>query len=139
MAPYDALRDGRRDEAELEREFRSEALEFAGDHPLYPPRVVLWASVRMLNLADPELERLSVREAGAAEWLRAANRFAIWALVLAAVAGTRRAGRPLWLWLFPGRAVAERRDRHRRDALPHARRPVPHPARRAGARAMALP
>jgi hypothetical protein len=101
MAPYDALLDGRRDEAALERAFRREALDYAADHPLHPPRVVFWASVRMLNLADPELERLSMYEAGAPDWLRGVNRFAIWALVLAAVAGIVTRRPPVWLWLFP--------------------------------------
>ena len=88
-------------QAATERAFRGEALDYAADHPLYPLRVVWWASVRMLNLADPELERLSVREAGAPDWLRAANRFAIWALALAAVAGVLVRRPPLWLWLTP--------------------------------------
>jgi 4-amino-4-deoxy-L-arabinose transferase-like glycosyltransferase len=104
MAPYDALLRGDTNEAEREREFRAEALGYAADHPLYVPRVVFWATVRMLNLADAELEELSSREAGVGEGFAKLNRYATWALLALALAGAftaaaRRA--PRWLWLFP--------------------------------------
>ena len=103
MAPYDELlREGRgKDEAELERAFRSEALAFAADHPLYVPRVVFWASVRMLNLADADLEELSAREAGVGEGFVRLNRYATWLLVALAIAGAILARPPPWFWLFP--------------------------------------
>ena len=106
MDPYDTiLRTSRdEDEAQLEREFRSGALDFAGDHPLYPFRVVFWATVRMLNLADSELEKLSVREAGVGGGWATVNRWSIWLLTAVAVAGALSAAAraaPRWLWLFP--------------------------------------
>jgi 4-amino-4-deoxy-L-arabinose transferase-like glycosyltransferase len=103
MAPYDRiLRDKEgKDEADLDREFRSEALSFAADHPLYVPRVVFWATVRMLNLADPELEELSGLEAGVhSGWVKL-NRYSTWLLLALAVAGAVLARPPPWFWLFP--------------------------------------
>lgn len=88
-------------EAELERRFRSDALAFAADHPLYVPRVVFWATVRMLNLADAEIEKLSAHEAGVGDGFVALNRYATWALLALAVAGALVARPPPWLWLFP--------------------------------------
>ena len=90
-----------RDEAELERHFRSEALDFAAGNPLYVPRVVFWATVRMLNLADTEIEKLSAREAGVGDGYVALNRYATWALLALAVAGALVARPPPWFWLFP--------------------------------------
>ena len=122
MPPYDdLLRDGGANEAELEADFRAEALEFAADHPLYPLRVVFWASVRMLDLADPELEEVSAREAGVGKGFVTLNRYALWVLLALAAAGaftaTARAA-PRWLWLFPvvlwlGVAVAIAATRYR--------------------------
>ena len=128
MDPYDTiLRTSRdADEAQLEREFRSEALGFAADHPLYPPRVVYQASVRMLNLADPELERISAREAGVGDGWVTANRWSIWALAVLAAAGAATAAAraaPRWLWLFPlllwlGVAIAIGATRYRTPVDP---------------------
>ncbi|HEX2084317.1 MAG TPA: glycosyltransferase family 39 protein [Solirubrobacteraceae bacterium] len=103
MPPYDRLPFAERyaNEAEVEGAFRDEALEFAADHPLYVPRVVLWATVRMLNLADAELEELSAREAGVREGFVKLNRYATWVLLVAAVAGAVVARPPPWFWLFP--------------------------------------
>jgi 4-amino-4-deoxy-L-arabinose transferase-like glycosyltransferase len=89
------------DEAELEHHFRAEALDFAAEHPLYPPRVVFWASVRMLGLADREIELLSAREAGVGSDYVALNRYATWALLALAVLGAVVARPPPWFWLFP--------------------------------------
>ena len=127
MPPYDAvLRERGIDEAELESRFRSEALDYAADHPAYPFVVVFWASVRMLNLADADLEEQSTREAGAGEGLVPVNRYALWALLVLAVAGaTTRAARaaPTWLWLFPvllwlGVAIATGATRYRAPVDP---------------------
>ena len=141
VPPYARLlRDRDANEAELEQKFRSEALSYAAEHPLHPPRVLFWATVRMLNLADPELERISAREAGAGNGFVTLNRYAIWVLLALAVAGaltrTARAA-PRWLLAVPAPPLARRGDRDRRDPLPHARRPVPDPARRDRDRAMA--
>jgi 4-amino-4-deoxy-L-arabinose transferase-like glycosyltransferase len=104
MPPYADLPSRGENEAEIEREFRSEVVGYAADHPLYPLRVVFWASVRMLNLADPQIEVGSAREAGVGEAYVRLNRYATWLLAALAVAGAltlaaRRA--PPWLWLFP--------------------------------------
>jgi dolichyl-phosphate-mannose-protein mannosyltransferase len=104
VPPYRALLRRDRNEAQIERAFRSEALGYAGDHPLYPLRVVFWATVRMLNLADPQLEELSAQEAGVGRGFVRADRYAFWALLVAAVAGAFTAAAraaPRWLWLFP--------------------------------------
>jgi 4-amino-4-deoxy-L-arabinose transferase-like glycosyltransferase len=105
MEPYaELLRARGTNEAERERALRAEALEYAADHPLYVPRVVFWATVRMLNLADPELERLSAKEAGVGGGFATANRFAIWLLLPLAAAGAFTAAAraaPRWLWLVP--------------------------------------
>jgi 4-amino-4-deoxy-L-arabinose transferase-like glycosyltransferase len=106
MAPYDQiLRTARdKDEDELEREFRSEALGYIADHPLYPGRVVYWSTVRMLNLADPEVEKFSAREASVGTTYAKFNRWSTWLLVAVAVAGAFTAAAraaPRWLWLTP--------------------------------------
>ena len=89
------------DEAELERHFRSEAIDFAASHPLYVPEVVFWATVRMLGLADAEVEKLSAREAGVGNRWVALNRYSTWLLLVLAVVGAIVARSPPWLWLFP--------------------------------------
>ncbi|HEX2086113.1 MAG TPA: glycosyltransferase family 39 protein [Solirubrobacteraceae bacterium] len=103
MPPYSEIlrRHRGEDEAELERRFRAEAVDYAADHPLHPPRVVFWATVRMLNLADPQLEELSAREAGVGNGFVRLNRYATWALLALAAAGAVAARPPPWLWLFP--------------------------------------
>lgn len=98
---YLADADVRDDEVELERHFRSKALDFATDHPLYVPRVVFWATVRMLNLADAEIEKLSAREAGVGDGYVRLNRYSTWLLLALAAAGAFLARPPPWLWLFP--------------------------------------
>jgi 4-amino-4-deoxy-L-arabinose transferase-like glycosyltransferase len=104
MAPYAALRRPGRDEAELESDFRGEAIDFAIEHPTYPLVVVYRASTRMLNLADADLERHATRESGVGWRWADANRYAFWAVALLAIAGALTAaarGAPRWLWLFP--------------------------------------
>ena len=103
MPPYDRLRDGKgyEDEAELERRFRSEALGYATDHPLYVPRVVFWTTARMLNLADAEIEKLSAREAGVGDDYVRLNRYSTWLLLVLAAVGAFVARPPPWFWLFP--------------------------------------
>jgi 4-amino-4-deoxy-L-arabinose transferase-like glycosyltransferase len=93
--------DVERSEVELERWYRNDAASFAAHHPLYAPRVVFWATVRMLNLADVELEKLSSREAGVGSGFVTLNRYAIWILLALAVVGAFLARPPPWLWLFP--------------------------------------
>ncbi|HEV2814608.1 MAG TPA: glycosyltransferase family 39 protein [Solirubrobacteraceae bacterium] len=127
MPPYAALLEEEGpNEAELEANFRGEVLDYAGDHPLYPLRVVFWATVRMLNLADPQIERDSAREAGVGRGFVTVNRYATWALLALAVAGALTAAAraaPRWLWLFPvmlwlGVAIAIGATRYRTPVDP---------------------
>ena len=101
MPPYDALRRRGPNEAELERDFRSEVADYVADHPGYVPRVVFWATARMLNVADAEIEELSSREAGVGDGFVKLNRLSLWVLLALAVAGAVLARPPPWFWLFP--------------------------------------
>jgi 4-amino-4-deoxy-L-arabinose transferase-like glycosyltransferase len=104
MQPYAGLLKPAMNEAELERAFRREAVDYALEHPTYPFVVVFWASARMLNVADATRDEASAREAGVGARFAAANRYAFWLLALLAVAGAfTRAARaaPRWVWLFP--------------------------------------
>jgi Dolichyl-phosphate-mannose-protein mannosyltransferase len=102
--PYIGLRRPGMNEAELERAFRREALDYAREHPTYPLVVLFWATVRMLNLADADREQASAREAGVGARFARANRYAFWLLGLFAVAGAATAAAraaPRWVWLIP--------------------------------------
>ncbi|HEX8120682.1 MAG TPA: glycosyltransferase family 39 protein [Solirubrobacteraceae bacterium] len=104
MPPYAALRRPGVDEAELDRAFRGEALDYARDHPAYPLAVVYWNSARMLNLADADYDRGVSREAGVESGFADSSRYAFWVVALLALAGALAGGAraaPRWLWLFP--------------------------------------
>jgi hypothetical protein len=104
MQPYIGLRRPGLDEAELERAFLREAVDYAREHPTYPFVVVWWASARMLNVADFQRNVGSAREAGVGRSYTHLNGYAFWTLALLAVAGAFTAAAraaPRWLWLFP--------------------------------------
>jgi 4-amino-4-deoxy-L-arabinose transferase-like glycosyltransferase len=104
MRPYIGLRRPGVDEAELDRAFLETALDYAGDHPTYPFVVVFWASARMLNVVDFDLNAASGLEAGVRKPYSRLNRLAFWILGLLALAGAFTVAVrsvPRWLWLFP--------------------------------------
>ena len=103
LEALDLVRPGM-NEADLERAFREEAIDYAGEHPTYPFVVAFWNSARMLNLADADLDEVGAREAGVGKRFSQANRYAFWILALlalAAVATRAVRGTPLWFWLVP--------------------------------------
>jgi 4-amino-4-deoxy-L-arabinose transferase-like glycosyltransferase len=104
MQPYIGLRRPGLDEAEIERAFLEQAVDYAREHPAYPLTVLWWSSARMLNVADFQRNAGSAREAGVGRRYTHLNRYAFWALALLALAGALTAAAraaPRWLWLFP--------------------------------------
>lgn len=104
--PYrDALTPGPRNEAEVDSELRSLAVDYIGDHPTYVGKVALWNSLRMLELAGWDRERVGAAETGVGPTFSAVARYAFWLVFVAAAASlflapaARRA--PRWFYAVP--------------------------------------
>jgi hypothetical protein len=104
--------DPRLDEAELDRELRSRAREYALDHPAYVLKATALNTLRMFELVDARGET-SYESGGtddaAPAWLLDLARWSAWAMIALALAGAgllvRARGRlpagPAFLWLVP--------------------------------------
>lgn len=97
-------------EADVDRELRSRALDYAADHPGFVLRSSAVHLGRLFELGPDQgpTDDLSLREMGVPEGHRFALRWGVWALVLLAVAGAVAARRrpgpravPAWLVLVP--------------------------------------
>jgi 4-amino-4-deoxy-L-arabinose transferase-like glycosyltransferase len=93
-----------RDEAYMDRLFRSGAVEFAREHPGYVPKIMVWNTVRLFDLAGPR-DALFIRQF--IPYPERLTRLSVYAsyivYVVAAVGATRRLARraPMALWIFP--------------------------------------
>lgn len=85
--PYSAaVTPGHRDEAEVDGELRSLAVDYVRDHPTYLGEVALWNSLRMLEVEGWDRERVGAWETGVGPTFSAVGRWAFWLVLAGAVA-----------------------------------------------------
>lgn len=126
--PYRAaLVPRHRDEAGVDSELRSLAVDYIRDHPSYVAEVALWNSLRMLEFVGWDRERLGAQETGVGPTFSAAARYAFWLVLVGAAAAlflapaSRRAPRFFYavpLLLFASIVVTNSSARYREPVDP---------------------
>ena len=97
-------RESRLDEAELERRFRSRAMEYAWENPSYVLEVGCWNTLRLLGLQGSALEHQAAPESGIGNRTSDIDVYAFYLLAVGAlaslIAGAARRT-PGFVWALP--------------------------------------
>jgi 4-amino-4-deoxy-L-arabinose transferase-like glycosyltransferase len=95
---------GARPEPEIEREYRSAALDYIREHPAYLATVAFWTTRRLLELGGLDWARHTYATVSVGAGWANAGIVCFWLFALLAIAGacTARARRaPWWVWAVP--------------------------------------
>jgi 4-amino-4-deoxy-L-arabinose transferase-like glycosyltransferase len=88
-------------EATLDRELRGAALRYAADHPGYVPKVVLWNTLRMLDLAGMSWSRHTASTISIGPRWADAGAVCFWLFAALAVAGALTRRMPAYVVAIP--------------------------------------